>query len=312
MRKDNQNFYGFTVRNWKAEFAGFPIEDNYAYDENRKIAVVADGVTRDFLDGSVVTKNLGGLLKSWKGKYPKYAQDVSRLCTETFLKTNSLVKVNKAIEDYNSKTFKEINYLANDFAGCTSAGIFEKDGFLEWQFICDSGITILDQNGNLKFKTPSEGPNSIRSIDEEVRRLYNSGFNESKGRRIIRSQYRNNPEEPLAYGVLTGEKNALSYIRTGKEKLKDGDYVLVYTDGIKDIIFKDEDNINQDVLVSLWHGKSEMKKFCNKRISTEGTLVVYRKPTEYYATSFLGSKNRIRMEEDFFGPLGPNGTYLGR
>ncbi len=278
--------YGFTVQNRKAELASFPKEDSFAYDEKRKIACVADGITRDFTDGSVVTRNLRGLIKVLTGKYPKYAQKASQFCVENFLETKSLEESNKAIGNYNSDTFREVDYIAHDLAGCTAAGFWEEDGFLNWQFICDSGIAILDNNGNLKFRTPDEGPHfKEKLLHLEQVLSQHGGFNNPEGRRIIRSQYRNNPEKGFAYGALTGEENALPYIKKGKEKLNDGDYVLAFTDGIGDLLFtKDE----EDMEIKKEYGYkvitkdfSSLIRLCKKNVSTEGTLIVYGEPRPF-------------------------------
>lgn len=279
MRKNfREEIYGFTVRNWKLNLAGFPQEDSYKiFNGKRKIACVADGVTRDFVDGNVVTKDLEGILKFWTGKYPKHAQKVSQICVKNFILTKSLEEANKSIERYNSKTFKEIDYLGNDFVGCTAAGFVEEEGILDYQFIADSGLAIFGKNGDLKFKTPNEGPNSKGSIDEAVKQKYNSNFDEKKGRAMIRSQYRNNPNEPLAYGVLTGEKTAENYIRKGREFLREGDNVLLYTDGVGEIIFEKGEELNGNFVNFLTNKDSFLlKKLCQKRVSTEGTLVVYQ------------------------------------
>ncbi|MDD5012342.1 MAG: hypothetical protein PHQ66_01710 [Candidatus Nanoarchaeia archaeon] len=300
------NFYGFTVHNWKAELAGFPKEDSYAFDEDKKIVCVADGVTRDFTDGNVVTRDLEGLLKSWNGKYPKYAQDVSKICTDNFLKTKSLIKANKSIGDYNAMTLDKIDYLGNDFAGCTAAGVFEKGEFLYWQFIADSGIAIIDSFGNLKFKTPDEGPHCKEKNPYLERILKQHGeFQNPEGRKIIRSQYRNNPEEKFAYGVLTGEKTAENYIKGGKEKLNTGDYVLLYTDGVGEFIFNNE-KIDREFRNKLLQNDFKgMREFCKKKISNEGTLVVYQKPARHSSPSAYSMMMRQKelCERDFFGPL---------
>lgn len=308
----NENFYGFTVRNWKAKLAGFPTEDSYAscspFDTGETIACVADGVTRDFVDGSIVTKDLEGLLKFWTGKYPKHAQEASQICVGNFILTKSLEDSNKAIRRYNLETFKTIDYLGNDFAGCTAAGIVEKDGLLDYQFIADSGVAIFNKDGKLKFNTPCEGPNSHGSIDQEVKYLYGSSFNDSFGRMKIRSEFRNNPKEPLAYGVLTGEKTAENYIRKGQEKLKEGDYALLYTDGIGEILFEQGEGLDgQFIQLLINQDYSQLKNFCQEKISTEGTLIVYKKPVQYHFHSLPSglAKQRELMEKDFFGPAHP-------
>ena len=61
------------------------------------------------------------------------------------------------------------DYLGSDLAGCTFAGVFEEDGKLYTLFIADSGIAIAGEEGEVRFKTPDEGPNSKGSIDEDIK-----------------------------------------------------------------------------------------------------------------------------------------------
>ncbi len=244
--------YGFTVRNEKMELARLPSEDAFAFDEQRKIACVADLVTRDFRNGSVLTKNLRGLVKARLGMYHDYSA-ASDICVKAFLETKSLEDANKQIGVYNQEQgLIPTDYLARDLAGCTAAGFWDEKGFLHWQFICDSGIAVVNSLGDLRFRTPDEGPHSKEKNPhlEEIL-SQQGGFNNTKGRRMIRSQYRNNPQEEFAYGVLTGEETAIPYIKQGisfypkvtystdrrKVKLETGDYVLAFTDGMADIIF---------------------------------------------------------------------------
>ncbi|MEK6827309.1 MAG: hypothetical protein AABX99_02375, partial [Nanoarchaeota archaeon] len=115
----------------------------------------------------------------------------------------------------------------------TAAGFSEEGYILQWQFICDSGLVILDKSGKLKFKTSDEGPHSKEKNPylEEILKQH-GGFDNQEGRALIRSKFRNNPSEQFAYGALTGEETALPYIRKGEERLNDGDFVLLYTDGV--------------------------------------------------------------------------------
>jgi hypothetical protein len=278
---ESRTMYGFTVQNWRAKLARFPTEDSYAFDEQKKIATVADGITRDFSDGTNVTSGISSLIKSWEGKYPLFAKDASEISTNAYMKTKSLFITNERLNIYQFKARLNLtDYLAKDFAGCTASGIFEENGFLNWQFIADSGIAIF-RGEDLEFKTSNEGPNSKGSIDKDILEKYGLTFNDQEGRRIIRSQYRNNPSNPLAYGALTGEKAAERYIRSGKESLQNGNYVLLFTDGVGDIIFlKDgtgREAVNSSfVNTMLEDNPSSLRNFCQKRVSREGSLVVWK------------------------------------
>ncbi|MCK4647407.1 hypothetical protein KAT24_00580 [Candidatus Pacearchaeota archaeon] len=281
-KMEEKDMYGFTVQNWKAVMAGFPREDAFDYDEEKEIACVVDGVTRDFIDGSVVGKNIESLIKVKKGLYPNYAKDASRIVVEGFMGYKSFELANERVWDYNLRAgLVPPDYLAKDLAGCTAAGVFEEGGEIHWSFIADSGVAIVDRQGNLKFKTSDEGPHSHEKNPYlEAILKANGGFVSAKGRKIIRSQYRNNPDEPFAYGVLTGEPEAGYYIRKGTIKPNSGDYVLLFSDGVGEIIFlkneEGKERLNEEFVEKLMRSDArKLERYCKKRIGTEGTLVVW-------------------------------------
>jgi len=286
-----KNMYGFTVQNWRAKALEVAMnlthlgqrftlkEDSFVYDEQRKIACVADGITRDFLDGSVVTHDLKGVMKFLNEQYPSPspAREAADICTKSFMETKSFRQANGLIGEYNhEKGLLETNYLNRDLAGCTAAGFWEEKGLIHWTFIADSRIAIIDKNG-MRFKTPDQGPHSEgRSLYLESRVQENGGWSNSKARRAIRKDYRNNPEDNyFSFGVLTGEETAIPYINDGKEKLDIGDYILAFTDGMADIIFNGNEP-NPNFIDILKNNPPKLEKFCRGKVNTEGTLVVYK------------------------------------
>jgi len=284
---------GFIVRSKLRNFLKFPVEDSYKIDLKKRIIVVADGFTRDFLDNTPVNRSLRSLIKFLRGLYPDYAKEISSLSSlflinslekykliETDFIKKSFEKLNLSIKRYNLKNIHEINYLANDFAGCVASATYEKsqDGqvILNYGFISDCGVVIFDEKGNLKFRTPNEGPNSRGSIENNLIKRFGLRFSDEEGRKIIRSYYRNNPEEPLAYGVLTGEENALHYVKTGKKEMNKGYFYCVYSDGVESAIFKDND-VNGFFADKLRkNDMNGLEKLCKYKVKSEGTLVVAR------------------------------------
>jgi hypothetical protein len=317
--KESKNMYGFTVESFKHKFAGFPLEDYFAWEYSEEsdlsVACVADGITRDFIDNTVAKKNLASFIKSRTGQYSPHAQNVSRIGVNTFLKTRSLESSNLEINHYNKERgLIPTDYWGRDLAGCTAAGISIDYNRLSYESICDSGIAVFDEKGNLKFKTSNEGPNSKGDMDKEVKDKFGVTFDQQEGRRIIRSQYRNNPSQPLSYGALTGEEAALSYIRRGTENIQDKDFVLLYTDGVGDIIFQGEKTNPDFTTLLLSKDRKKIMNFCRREVYSEGTLVVYERP-DYVALARSEREHeryKMRAIEDIMGPLGPEGRYLGR
>ncbi len=273
---------GFTAENLKRRILK-PIEDSYDSRQTRQLIAlsVADGITRDFKDGSVVDRNFKSLVKFLFGYYPNPspAREVADLFTKDFAWGEGDVRerfriCNEGIWSYNQQNFSNTNFLENDLAGCVASGALVQGRDVSYGFICDSGLAVFDSKGNLQFRTENEGPNSKGSIDEDIQKRYREDFVHPEGRARIRREYRNNPSKPLAYGALTGQEEAMYYIGVGYRELKDGELVMLFTDGL-------ENFLNLGEFIDLLRQGAEkrdfsaLRKFCRKRVETEGTAVIY-------------------------------------
>jgi len=248
----------FTKHNPNYKEFNRPKEDSFKYysGKNRIIVAIADGITRDLING--------------KYPNPSPAKKAADIFCKSFLEKQDFEYCNKNIAELN-KSLK-VDYLENDFAACVAVGGIIENNKLKYGFITDCGVSIFDEKGKLRFGTENEGPNSKGSIGEDVRKKYNSSFQEDKGRRIIRSKYRNNLSEPLAYGALTGEKVAMNYVRTGEQKVMKGDYIIFYSDGFYPILFSNKFNISKEF------NKLEnyFDRISDKIDGGEGTLVALK------------------------------------
>ncbi len=299
---EKENMYGFSVQNWKAKTLEIAInathlgqrftllEDSFAYSEQNKIACVADGVRRDFLDRSVAYISFKNLMKFFDLQYPSPspAREAADICVKTFMDNSGLDYsfwiANKKIEESKFNRLLKCNYLDKDLAGCTAAGFSAVDDyFLNWASINAAGIAILGENGNLRFKSIDDGEHSPEK-NPYLEQILNQhgGFNNPEGRKLIRSQYRNNPKEEFAYGVLTGEATATKYINQGVEEVKTGEFVLLFTDGIRELLFPKDENGREQMKVNdkyltriLKEDTLGLKRLCRQNVSTEGTLVVW-------------------------------------
>lgn len=283
---------GFTVCNWKTKVVRKPQEDFYKMHKiypQTNILSVADGITRDCLDGHPVNKSISGLIRTFVAyPRPSPAKEAAKIfCGLTFDYTSldineELIKskfrdANQEIKMFNWEVYPSPDYLVNDFAACVASIAIEKNSEVYYGFIADCGVAILDSKGNLRFKTPNEGPNSKGSIDQDIKTKYNTSFSEPRGRKIIRSEYRNNPKNHLAYGALTGEESAMEYVRIGMLPRDHKDYVLVYSDGLEEIIFNGDKDISGPFVDTLKNNISQLEKFCEKIVKSEGTLIVSQK-----------------------------------
>ena len=233
-------------------------EDAFRYNikDKRIIAAVADGITRD----PIGVKTLPDFdnkkrMKEAAERYPipSPAKLAANLFCDSFIKSALNKKVdekliiesslfaNKKIWEKLNKDLK-VDYLENDFAACVgSVGVIEDNNFY-YGFIADCGICVFDINGRLKFKTKNEGPS--KRIGEDIIKRYNTGFKQAYGRKIIRKEYRNNPLNPLSYGAFTGEENAACFIRTGQLQIEKGDRIVLYTDGMNNLLSQLSNRLN--------------------------------------------------------------------
>jgi|TARA_B100002003_G_scaffold211419_1_gene207822 serine/threonine protein phosphatase PrpC len=256
----------FTTHNQKFKH---PEEDAFKYysDKGKILVAVSDGITRDLVKGTYPNpspaKIAADLFTNSFIKYIKKKKLTSNLIKETFEDINNKIKY------LNKKKNPNPDYLVNDLWACVAVGGIIKNNYLYYGFIADCGVVIFNKNGKLKFKTRDEGPGMKGSIDNDLAKKYKTSFNETKGRKIIRSLYRNNIKNPLAYGAITGEKSFINYLRVGKIKVSKGNYVIFYSDGLKPIIFS---NNFQNKLKKQDIGG--LNKLCDYKVKSEGTLVI--------------------------------------
>lgn len=291
---------GFTAKNLLTGLIGLPIEDAYHIDcfQANKIIAVGDGVTRDCSNGVGVEKTLKGIVNT-RLYYPRKqnpAWQVTELATATFpalirefdvKDDNAAGKVvregvnERLIGNYNSTYFPNPDYLANDLAGCTFAGVVQKKNMIYYAYISDCGIAIIGKNGEVVFKTEKQGPDKFKK-DIELAVKARGGWGKAEARRFIRKEVRNNPNCPYSFGVLTGQKQASDYVRTGSFELKPGELVLVYSDGTEEIMFKKQnkndgkEELNPDFSEKIRERDFKgLEKLCRRKIRTEGTLVLH-------------------------------------
>lgn len=276
---------GFTATNWKKRIAMIPTEDSYNFDYKNCIFSVADGVTRDPCEKLPNARTLfGGMAFSLNYPRPSPAKIAADIFTRTFQevmrdympKNRNEKAIRKAfgqsnwkIKKWNYEHISKPDYAMMDFAGCVAAGAVENPEIISLGFIADCGVAIFDEKGNLLFKTRNEGPDG--KFFSQLMKSKNLTWNDVEARKIIRKDYRNNGKKH-SYGVLTGEEKAMDYVKTFSHDLKLMEHLMVYSDGLEDIIFsgKFADKLRQ----SDFRG---IEKLCRQEVKTEGTLVHYWK-----------------------------------
>lgn len=273
--------YANTFENAKTINCDFPIEDQfYATDSE---AIVADGITRD----PIGIRDLSSRTpKEFLEKYPRPsgAELAAKEICNSFSSTKGplverLVECNKKVKMLNERYIPICDYLENDYFGAVASCVKIENDVLNYAYICDCGIIIYDDIGNIKFQT------------EDDKELYSDPFinrigipwNLPEARIIVRRDFRNNLEQKVngkcvSYGAITGEPAATNFIKSGNIKLTKGDTVVVYSDGIANFLHEEE------FISKITHfEKSEFEDYIENKSRTnyerygkEKTLVVFK------------------------------------
>ncbi len=284
-----QKIIAFTVENSRAHHL-LPVEDSFKINNTKtlKIITVADGITRDPI-GVPHLPSPHQLLAEieFVEKYPRPSP--AKITADTFCKSfisylkkqkngsvemisNAFSLANLKIKNLNKKKNPHPDYLERDLWGCVaSAGFIQKDK-LYYGYICDCGVCIFDKKGRLKFRTTNDKDEADKLLD-----FRGKDWRNPKWRADRRKEYRNNPNKKVrgklaSYGALTGEKNALFFVKTGKQKLCTGDHIFFYSDGMEKILFSTE---FQKILATTEWDKLEesCRKLHHTKEGAEATLV---------------------------------------
>lgn len=273
--------YKNTFDNVKTSNYNFPVEDQFYASENE--AIVADGITRDPIGiGNFSTCSQSEFLK----KYPRPsgAELAAKEICNTFLNTtgtlkNRLIKCNNSVKKLNNIYISNCDYLENDYFGAVASCVNIEGNILTYAYICDCGVIIYDNSGNIKFQT------------EDDKALYSDPFINKIGipwylpeaRVIVRRDYRNNLNNIqngtcVSYGAITGEDSAINFIKSGQIALSSGDRVLVYSNGFTKFLC-DNEFISQiiDFDENKFENYIEMKSQSDyEKYGKEKTLVLFK------------------------------------
>ena len=124
--------------------------------------------------------------------------------------------------------FLNTDYLFNDLAGCVASAITVHDKTFKYGFIGDCGVARLNQKGELVWHTPDQVAPVVATFKNLISE---TAMNDRLVR--IRRDFRNKPSaDHSTFGVLTGEKKAMDYVRTGEIEFEKGETIILYSDGV--------------------------------------------------------------------------------
>jgi len=288
---------GFTVVNHRFARIDHPVEDCFEFDESMGVLAVADGVTRD---PSVVLPDVREL-EGWERFMAGYpTPSGARRAAEVFCRTvvervrdwptqslgeaamlDLFAEANERIARLNREENQPADYLVNDYFACVAAVAIEiPPNRLVYGALPDCAVAVLDSESRIRLQTGNEDLERSRAARRALLRSLGLHWTHPAARYITRRSFRNNRAEPRSYGVLTGEPQALGYVRTGTAEKQIGDTLLVYSDGIEPILFDRCGDIADgfaDALRAASSGDADwtvVETYCRERVKTEGTLVV--------------------------------------
>lgn len=223
-------------------------EDYFLVKDN--IFCVADGVTRDSVNGEVIPyPENKEEVEYWVKVYPNPsgAYEAAKICADSFVKyiseckdeinENTIMeivkKTNQEIWEINKD--RQIDYIKDDLFCCVAVGGKIVDNTLYCFSIGDCHITLLDENLGTKFTTINNHKQFENYLDMYCKEN-EFDWSNPKYRIMVRRDYRNKPEvkyndKEVSFGVLSGEKEAEHYIDTYKVDLTDVKYICAYSDG---------------------------------------------------------------------------------
>lgn len=249
-------------------------EDAFFVDEGRAVIIVADGITR----------------RGFSGEYPNPspAAAAAAAAADAMGRTlagqqarvtlvgvrNAFKRGNAAVQVLNKKLslWDDHNWWDRDLAGTVAACLVVKPHRFLYGFIGDCGVAHFVADGRIQWRTPdlvapatAYSP-SIEEIGQKQRFI------------TVRRDFRNRPQAPHpTFGVLTGEKAALSYVQAGSRSYTTGDILAVYSDGAAPFVV-DEATFSQLLATS---EASAIQDYVAQRSSSEQhndekTLIIVR------------------------------------
>ena len=182
-----------------------PREDALAVGQDA--IAVADGITRDppgvpDFSGLAIEKILkyyptisGGALAAQLFCH-RFIKHFNTAPTDERHVEKAFSAANQAIAELNTQRVPRIDYLVNDYFACSAVGGLLEDDRLYWGCIGDSGLIVFDKLGQRKLRTP-DGMQNFRRYEPELE----LDWNKPGSRRLVRSQFRNNPNK-----IVDGER----------------------------------------------------------------------------------------------------------
>lgn len=204
-----------------------PNEDYLLSDPEHSFFVVADGVTRQTIDGIYPS--------------PSPAAEVSRLFCK-FVKEHqshhtSLKELFSAGIDY----IRRVNSNYTDFFKPSTVAVAARThkNHVEWAAIGDCIGLVAHKDSVKKFTTTQTEKLAITKKTQPLSKEH------------VINNICNNPEHPLRYGVINGDPRGKEFIEGGTLPVTKGDKVCLMSDGLEMLLD------NPDLMTTVFHKSIE-------------------------------------------------------
>lgn len=197
-----------------------PNEDAYFVDTQHHIYIVADGVTRDRINGMYPNPSPACVI----------SQLFVKTAHEALIKTSQLPDIRTGLTQaavYANDIIKQKNIDYTEFLpGTTGIVTVVRDDILHYVHIGDSSVYVVD-DGKL---------NRLTTVQTALVHEHYAEFTKQQ----VRNDIANNINHPYGYGVLNGHDGAVDFLEYGQINLTSSQVILIASDGL-DVLFEQED-----------------------------------------------------------------------
>lgn len=196
-----------------------PNEDFYLCDDKNQIYFVADGVSRDKINGVYPNPSPSEIVtKLFVQKSYKYILDNIKDVNKEKLLNDSIKYGNECVNKYNSTQ----KWVEDFLPGTVVVIILIYNEQVYYSYVGDCyGFVINNRFKRMFTRCQTE-------------KLVKSGI--KFDRITIRNVICNNIENMYSYGVLNGDVNALKFVQSGKFKFNKNDKIFLCSDGVSEIM----------------------------------------------------------------------------
>lgn len=196
-------------------FVDKPNEDAYILDEQHQIYIVADGVTRDRLDGKYPNPSPAQYISQL------FVKEAYQYLLEHHQQDNIPDLLKQAITHANNTIFEQNKDYTESVPSTVAIVAMVQDNQLYYAYIGDSSVYSLILGEKVKRITSPQ----TKLVHEHHDELTSAQ---------IRDEIANNPSHPYAYGVLNGDERALLFVEYHQLELISGLLIMIASDGFDD------------------------------------------------------------------------------